>query len=431
MSRKMHWPSAINIAARALQMCSGMFGIYVFSRLFAINDFALWNWLFSIFVIITSQDFGLLSAMRVWLGREYAQHHIIRQQIIFIAGIFGVAIVLLFFIFSSGVYWLLQPTSTPTKDLLIHWVIFASTFSIFGTVCANALLAMINSGTLGAIEFIRSLAQLVIIGLIYFLGLDLISSALLYYLLLILYVPAIALIFFRSHKWSPIQLWGLAKTKFSEIFTTMGILIKNGILLWINQLAFVLILAPDVFYAGLLLSSDNVSTVTIINKLVGLYVGIFSAGLLPYFGLYVHRMTQEDNSWVLSDLKKAFLIIISIGISYTFMLLLFGQMFVFHWSGFVLDSPVLYGLAGLQAIILCLSVFMQLFFQGPRINFQIFPIVFLACVIRLLFLWIGSQSIGMYSIFISSILAYLTLVILMVFKLRSLLRKNSKWELMW
>ncbi|MBU3555946.1 lipopolysaccharide biosynthesis protein [Polynucleobacter sp. UB-Piko-W3] len=427
----MHWPSAINIAARILQMCSGLLSVYVFSRLFDINDFSLWNWLFSIFVIITSQDFGLLSAMRVWLGKEYAQQQLIKQQTIFMAGIMGMAVILTLLIVFMGIYWLVQVDPLPEKTVLVAWVIFASTFSILGTVCANALLAMLNSGAVGAIEFARSLAQLIVIGLIYFLDLDIISSALLYYLLLILYVPAIAIIFLYLHRWSPIQLWGLITTKFSEIFTTMGSLIRNGTLLWVNQLAFVLILAPDIFYAGLLLSNDDVSTVTILNKLVGLSVGIFSAGLLPYFGLYIHRMTKEDNSWIFGDVKKAFLIIILIGLSYMAGLLLFGEVFVFYWSGFTLDSPILYGLAGCQAIILCLAVYMQLFFQGPRTNFQILPIVLAACAIRLLFLWLGSESLGMYSIFISSILAYLTLIILMIFKLRSLLRQNTKWELMW
>jgi hypothetical protein len=164
---------------------------------------------------------------------------------------------------------------------------------------------------------------------------------------------------------------------------------------------------------------------------VGLSVGIFSAGLLPFFGAYIHRMTQEDNSWIFGDLKKAFSLIILIGLAYMVGLLFFGKAFVFYWSGFTLDSPILYSLAGCQAIILCLAVYMQLFFQGPRINFQILPFVFMACAIRLLFLWIGSQSLGMYSIFLSSILAYLSLVILMLFKLRSLLRQNTKWELMW
>lgn len=431
MFKKMHWISGINIAARALQMCSGMLGIYVFSRLFDIDDFSLWNWLFSIFVIITSQDFGLLSAMRVWLGKEYAQQKLIRQQIIFMAGTIGVTLILVLLIFGMVIYWLLGAHSLTTKDFLVGWVLFASTFSIFGTVCVNALLAMLNAGTVGVIDLSRSIAQLLIIGLIYFLELDLIKSALIYYLLLILYVPAIAIIFLHLHTWSPFKLWDLTKTRFSEVFTAMATLIKNGALLWVNQLAFVLILSPDIFYAGLLLSSDDVSTVTIINKLVGLSVGIFSAGLLPFFGAYIHRMAKEDNSWIFGDLKKAFLLISLIGLAYMAGLLLFGKVFVFYWSGFTLDSPILYSLAGCQAIILCLAVYMQLFFQGPRINFQILPFVFMACAIRLLFLWIGSQSLGMYSIFLSSILAYLSLVILMLFKLRSLLRQNTKWELMW
>jgi hypothetical protein len=429
MATKMYWPSTINIAARILQMCSGLLGVYVFSRLFDDNDFSLWNWLFSIFVIITSQDFGLLSAMRVWLGKEYAQQQPIRQQTIFLAGTLGVFLTLLLLIFGISIYLLLQKTNLTAKDFLVVWVLFASTFSIFGTVCINALLAMLNAGAVGVIEFARSLTQLLIIGLIYFLELDLILSALLYYLLLIIYVPAIAIIFMHLQKWSPIQLWKLTKTRFSEIFTTMGVLIRNGALLWVNQLAFVLILAPDIFYAGLILSSDDVSTVTILNKLVGLCVGLFSAGLIPYLGLYIHRMIQEDSSWIFKELKKTFLVIIFLGLSYTVGLLIFGKIFVFYWSGFILDSQILYGLAGSQAIVLCLAVYMQLFFQGPRINFQILPIVLIACAIRLLFLWLGSGSLGVYSIFISSILAYLTLIILMIFKLRSLFRHNTKWEL--
>lgn len=431
MHKKLHWPSTINIFARALGMLSGMFGVYVFSRLFTVDDFGIWNWLLSISVIVTSQDFGILSAMRVWLGKEYAQDNLAKQQTIFIAGIAGISVILLILIFGEGVYWLMHTKPLPTSILMVYWVLFTATFSILGTVCANALLAFLNSSVVGLIELTRSLMQILVICIIYFLHLDLLISVVIYYLLFILYVPVVFGALISLHNWKLKRIWLIGKEQWSEVFRAMISLIKNGALLWVNQLAFALILSADIFYAGLMLSNEDVSTATIINKLVGLGVGIFSAGLLPYFGLYVHRLAQQDTSWVRRELNKAFLFISIVGIAYTIGLLLLGKTFVLVWTGYTLDSRLIYSLAGLQFIVLCFVVYVQLFFQGPRMNFQILPIVLVACAIRLACLWGGYKSIGLYSIFISSIAANSLLIILMLYKLRLNMRCNQKMELMW
>ena len=430
MSNKLHLPSAINIGARVFGMLSGMFGIYVFSRLFNVDDFGIWSWLLSISVIVTSQDFGLLSAMRVWLGKEYAQNNQEKQQTIFLAGIAGVIAILIVLVIGEGVYWLADNKSLPNKTILVFWVLFTTTFSILGTVCANALLAFLSSGTVGAIELIRSILQILVICLIYLSSLDLSSSVMIYYLLFMLYVPIILTTLLFLQHWELKKLWLIATEKWMDIWQAMITIIKNGSLLWVNQLAFALILSADIFYAGLLLSNDDVSTVTIINKLVGLGVGILSAGLLPYFGLYVHRLAQKDTSWIQIEIRKAFFIIISLGLLYSIGLLLLGKGFISIWTGYQLDSPLLYLLAGVQFTVLSLMVYVQLFFQGPRINFQILPIVLVACVIRVAFLWGTYESIGLYTIFVSSIVANALLILLMLYKLRSNIRNTNELELM-
>jgi O-antigen/teichoic acid export membrane protein len=430
MSNKLHLPSVINIGARVLGMLSGMFGIYVFSRLFTVDDFGIWSWLLSISVIVTSQDFGLLSAMRVWLGKEYAQNNQDKQQTIFLAGITSVIAILMVLVIGEGIYWLADNRSLPNKTFLVFWVLFTTTFSILGTVCANALLAFLNSGVVGAIELIRSILQILAICLIYLLNLDLSSSVMIYYLLFVLYVPIIFIALLLLHQWELKKLWVIATERWIDVWQAMIVVIKNGALLWINQLAFALILSADIFYAGLLLSSDDVSTVTIINKLVGLGVGILSAGLLPYFGLYVHRLAQQETAWIQKELSKAFFIIISIGLIYTIGLLLLGKGFVAIWTGYRLDSTLLYALAGLQFTVLSFMVYVQLFFQGPRMNFQILPIVLMGCIVRLAFLWGTYESIGLYTIFISSIIANTLLILLMLNKLRSNIKNNNEVELM-
>lgn len=430
MHKKLHWPSAINILARVLGMFSGMLGVYVFSRLFSVEDFGIWSWLLSISVIATSQDFGIISAMRVWLGKEYAQNNLAKQQTIFIAGAVGVSAILCILIIGGGLYWLIHSKPLPPNTAMIYWVLFTATFSILGTVCANALLAFLNSSIVGLIEFTRSFMQILVICTIYFLHLNLSTSVFIYYLLFILYVPFVFGVLISLHNWELKKLWLLGKEQWSEVMRAMIDLIKNGALLWINQLAFALILSADIFYAGLLLSNEDTSTVTIINKLVGLGVGIFSAGLLPYFGLYVHRLAQQDTSWVRRELSMAFLLITIIGTAYTIGLLLLGKTFILAWTGYTLDSQALYFLAGMQFVVLCLVVYVQLFFQGPRMNLQILPIVLVACAIRLACLWSSYESVGLYIIFISSIAANALLIIFMLKKLRHNMKNNQKLELM-
>ncbi len=410
-------------------MVSALLGVYFFSRIFSITEFGFWSWLLSISVMVTSQDFGILSAMRVWLGKEYASDEDFKQKHIFVAGLMGVFVVLVIVVLGLVAY--LIRASSLESALLLCWVVLASVFSIFGTVAANALLAFLSAGSVGLIELLRSIAQIALILLAYHLdwGLDLTVGV--YYLPFVLYVPVVMGFLCFVHKWRLPAILRQGLKNFSTVLSMLWVLVKNGILLWVNQLAYVAILSADVFLGGIFLTEPDVATVAVINKLVGLGLGVVGAGLLPYFGLYVHKLAGQDSSWVRHELRKAVLSIGFVSVGYVLMLLIFGQPAVLAWTGFEIGSRILYVFAGLEFGVLSLLTYLQLYFQGPRLSLEILPFVLCASILRLVVLWLGVEGFGVLMIFVSSVLANGVLVLLLLRKLMRSIKDNKEMVLMW
>lgn len=428
--KKIHWASGVHIVARIMSMMSGLLGVYVFTRLFSIEQFGYWSWLLSVSVMITSQDFGILSAMRVWLGKEYASQNVTKQKSIVAAGLVGVSVIFISVLLGLLLYSV-QPEIRGNNLLLLSWVVLASVFSIFGTVAANTLLAFLQAGVVGLVELLRSIFQIVVIILSYFFSWDFNLTVGIYYSLFVLYVFVVIALLCFIKNWQLIDLLTECLQNAKNVFEALWSLVKNGLLLWANQLAYVTILSADVFLAGMLLTQSEVATVAVINKLVGLGVGLVGAGLLPYFGLYVHKLASEDASWVRAELKKAVKTIFFVGLVYTVALLCFGRQAIFIWSGFDIDSGVLYFMAGMQFGILSLLTYLQLYFQGPKLNFEILPIVFLACLIRLASLWLLVGDYGITTIFFSSVLSNGALALMMYLRLNRELRDGKNMVLMW
>lgn len=428
--KKIHWASGVHIAARVMSMISALLGVYIFTRLFSVEEFGYWSWLLSVSVMITSQDFGILSAMRVWLGKEYASQNETKQKSIFAAGFVGVSVIFILVLFGLLLY-AAQPEARGKTPLLIGWVILASVFSIFGTVAANALLAFLHAVAVGLIELLRSIFQIVVILLASLLGWDFQLTVGAYYSLFVVYVLIVIPLLCFINNWRFIDILSQGLRNLPDTFNTLWSLVKNGLLLWVNQLAYVTILSADVFLAGMFLTQSEVAAVAVINKLIGLGVGLVGAGLLPYFGLYVHKLSSHDSSWVRIELKKAITMICLVSFVYTVVLLYFGKYAIFIWSGFDIDSFILYLMAGLQFGTLSLLTYFQLYFQGPKLNLEILPIVLLACVIRVASLWLLVGDYGIQIIFFSSVLSNGALVFMLYRKLIRSLRDSKEMVLMW
>lgn len=428
--KKIHWVSAIHITARITGMVSALLSVYFFTRLFSVAEFGYWSWLLSVSVMITSQDFGILSAMRIWLGKEYATQNDANQKSIFAAGLVGILVVFIMVLLGLSLY-LAESGAREYNPLLLSWVVSASVFSIFGTVAANALLAFLHAGSVGLIELFRSIMQIVVIMLAYTFRLDLDLTIWIYYSLFVIYVPIVMLLLYITKKWGFLAILTQGLQNIPSTFNALWHLVKNGFLLWVNQLAYVTILSADVFVAGIFLAQNDVATVAVVNRLVNLGLGIVGAGLLPYFGLYVHKLANQDSSWVRLELRKAIVLIGLLGAVYTAILLLAGQRAVFAWTGLNINAAWLYFMAGLEFGILSLLTYLQLYFQGPRLSFKILPIVFFACAIRLAALWILIDDYGIPIIFISSVLANGALALMLYRKLILSIKNNEKMVLMW
>ena len=142
-------------------------------------------------------------------------------------------------------------------------------------------------------------------------------------------------------------------------------------------------------------------------------------------------MAGQDVSWINQELRKAIRVISSLGMIYLIGLLLFGESFILAWSGFEIESHLLFITAGLQFTTLSLLAYIQLYFQSPRLMLEVLPLVGIACALRVCSMWIGSESLGVLIIFGSSVLANGFLVALLYKKLLILVKNNRELVSLW
>lgn len=399
--------SVINVAGRLVAIFSTFLSVFLLGRLFSVEEFGLWTWLFSIFGLINAQDFGFIAAMRVKLGRAFAASDAEGQRLWFAAGL------LLTLITISGIFlsylafgkYLGNSSDGNGRYYATLLVVFCSLFTVLGMCFCHALMAFLESAWVGFAEGLRALFQVMSIYVAYELKLDFGAALCLFYVVTALYTPFVAWVFMRQRAWQFCQLWAVLINRCSEIKASNIVLLREGWPLWLSQLGLALLAISDVFLAGLFLPEDEVAYVNVIARLVLLGVGIVGASLIPATGYFVSSLKSWDRGLVVRRVGLTILCFSALGFSYSLFLWFFGSDLVRWWSTLEIDLAAPFLMAGVLFAAMTSVALMQVFIQFSSYCRAILPWLFASILCKVGFTALLVSWFGYAGVFYASFIA--------------------------
>lgn len=405
--------SLLNIVGRVVSILSTFVSIFLLGRMYGASDFGYWTWLFAIFSLVTAQDFGFISAMRVRIGQAILVDDSLEQKQLFIVALMMslvVAIVLL------GV-GLTYVGSDSQKGFDVLLVLTSSLITVVGYCAAQGSAAYLQSGWIGVAESLRGVMQISVILCSKMLALDFRFTLLLFYFFSAMYTPFVIVVFLKSRDWKFAELIEILKNS-PRRGTWIGVqLLKDGSYLWLMQIGLAFLTLSDVFIAGILMPDDEVAVVNAITRIVLVAVGFVMAAMTPVMGHFVAKIAELDPSLVWRRYSLAATGLALIGVIYGIFLYFFGPMVVQFWANLSVGSSYALVIAGLLFSVIGLVFLLQTFMQMAIFARAILPFLIIAGILKLTLPYFMVPIAGYGGIFLSSFMVNLTFVLIATFML--------------
>lgn len=405
--------SLLNIVGRIVSILSTFFSIYLLGRFFNPSEFGYWTWLFSIFSLITAQDFGFVAAMRVRLGQAFASGDDLAQKQLF-ATAFCMTLVVSFSLMLLAAL-LLGEASSKTVEILI--VIAASLITVIGYCASQGSVAYLESGWIGIAESLRGAFQILVIFCAKYLGLDFSLTLILFYIFTALYTPFITLVFLRSRQWHVRELVHAFMGNLQSSVQQGLSLLKKGSYLWLMQIGLAVLSLSDVFIAGLLVSDDEVAVVNAIVRLVLVAVGFVMAAMTPVMGHFVAKLDVLDRDTVWQRYSAAAGVLTLIGTVYGIFLYQFGPIIIELWANLSVDSSYVLIIAGLLFSVIGLVILLQTFMQLPVFTKAVLPLLVTSGLLKLALPYVLVPITGYAGVLLGSFIVNLAFVVIVTFML--------------
>lgn len=407
---KLYLVAFANTLVKALGIITSVVAVYVLSHTLTINEFGMWAWLLSVCTIVTAQDFGVISAMRIEIGKQIASQNIQRQDQLLITTFFGVFFILCVAVLILGFLFFniekLPALQAPYS--LFSIVVLIALFSLFGTVSANALLAFLKEEAVAKLDFSRNILQLSAVGVIFFLQLSFEWAVLAYFLPYAIYALVGIYFVLEARTWSLAEFFRQLAANLSDVIQDFTSLFKEGIPLWVMQLSSILFVGSELVYVGFFADQATIGTTAILQRYINIAIGFTAASIMPFVGHYaakIHSSSKEDLAWLQSKSSLKLKIIASVGCLYTLILVLFGSKITYLWSGQSLEAPLLFLLVGMMFTVTGMNSLFQLFYQSKKVYVPVIIAQLSCSLIKLAGIALLFNVLAMMGIWISFLIA--------------------------
>ncbi|QWD33994.1 hypothetical protein AOC06_01610 [Polynucleobacter paludilacus] len=423
MSKALLHGASANLLARVSGLAASFLNIFLLGRLLNIADFGLWAWLFAIYSLITSQDFGYISAMRVRIGRHIQTEKSQQQRLLYTAALLMTIFVLVVVIFGIFGYSFIFGNSTE-EERLRNLAIFCSSATILGTVSAQALLAHLHTAIVGLVETLRSIIQIIIYALAYFFNWSLTSLVFCFFITCLIYIPLVTKLYLSTTRWQFSEIYFTAKNHWAQLKSIGLTLCKEGWILWVVQIGMTMLIGSDVYLSGFFLEPQDVAKVNIISRFQLLGVGLLAAALTPVIAGFVVQVESVDKRLATKKINAAYLIFLGVGFLYSAVFFSWGQSLSMLWGHIEIDYPIVFVLSGLLLFLTLSTTLMQIFLQFPMVSVRLGPWLISIIVLKIFLSGWLTALYGYIGIFMASIVAVSIFLILS----HSLILKQGIYE---
>ncbi|QWD14746.1 hypothetical protein G6702_01660 [Polynucleobacter paneuropaeus] len=431
-SQKLFLISATNVAIRAMGIVGSVAAIYVLSRALDASQFGMWSWLFSIATLITSQDLGVISAMRIELGKLGAkqdgddlknQQNQLLLSVIQGLQVMSTLVVLALVLASYGVV-ALHAIKAPYT--LFAVVVVIACFSLFGTISANALLAFLKEDQVVLLDFCRNLMQLGSVACIYFLQVNLDLAVLIFFAPYALYSVVGLYLLLKVQQWSFVDFVFAFGNGFQKRCTDFLSLFKLGLPLWAIQLGAIVFSGSELIYVGFFTDDATIGTTAILQRYVNIAIGFTAASTIPFLGHYarrIHQNSSEDRLWLRQKSNLKLGAVLLIGLAYSMLLVSFGQQITEIWSGQIVENHILYLLIGAVFTVTAMNIIFQLFYQSNKVYVPVIAAMVFCGLIKLFGIYLLLNYFQMIGIWMSFLLGNMLFLFFNFFYVRKTLLK--------
>jgi len=414
MSKSLLQGASANLLARVSGLTASFLNIFLLGRLLNITDFGLWAWLFAIYSLITSQDFGYISSMRVRIGRNIQTEKSEQQRVLYTTALLMTFFVLIVVALGVLGYSLVLGTSTEEEHLR-NLAILCSSATILGTVSAQALLAHLHTAIVGLVETLRSVIQIVIYTLAYFFHWSLTTLVFCFFITCLLYIPLVTRLYLSITRLDFSIICFTAKNHWTQIKSTGLTLCKEGSILWIIQIGMTMLIGSDVYLSGFFLEPQDIAKVNIISRFQLLGVGLLAAALTPVIASFVVQVGSVDKKLVIRKINAAYLIFLGIGLLYAAVFFSWGESLSMLWGHIEIDRPIVFALSGLLLFLTLSTTLMQIFLQFSVVSARLGPWLMAIIILKIFLTGWFSASYGYIGIFMASVIAVSIFLILAYF----------------
>ena len=391
-----------NVLARSAGLVASFLNVFLLGRLFNASEFGLWAWLFSIFILVTSQDFGYISAMRVQIGGTLKSETPSEQKILYgTAFLMTLAVVASAFV-GVTVYSLIWNESS-SDPLLRNLAILCSVTTILGTVSAQALLANLHTAMIALIEAARSIIQILIFTLAYFFNWDLKILVFCFFFTSILYVPLVGKIYVMTTGWGFKEILLTVKGNLQKVRVTAVKLLQDGWILWITQIGMTMLISSDVYLSGFFLGDEDIAKVNVVTRFQLLGVGILGAALTPIIAHFVVQVGDVSKKNAQNKILLGYFFFFFIGLFYALIFTTWGQTLAQLWSHVDVNKPLVFAYSGVLFFLMLSVTLMQIFLQFSVISKALAPWLALLIAIKIGLSQYLVSNYGYIGIFMASI----------------------------
>lgn len=414
------------IVGRATSIGAALVSVGVFSRLLSTTDFGAWMVLLAFFTLLTSQDLGVCSSLRVRLARHQLAGNDAEAKADFLTVLWGLITVVATCCVVM-VLWRPSPSvlGIPSSYAEATYCIFAcGLLQLVSAAVWHSMYAYLEANLVGGMDALRSLGQICAAGVAWVVHPDFFFAAMIFYLPWLLYAPTAYRIFTRRRGWRSdfAQLtWAVTLRgvrRFGEIFV-------GGLKLWALQLLMLALTATDVVMTGRFLSLESAAEVSVVLRLLNVAVGFLSVVMTSFLGTYAHEFGRGNTAWIRRALKLQMLSVGGLSFVVMIGLLTVGHAVVLAWTGRSVDDVWLFFWCGLSFTAYSLVIVLQTPFQGTASVSKVIMPLLLFAGLKVSLAYLLSRSFGAVGIMAGGCIANFGAGIVLAVQLRALIRAQT------
>jgi O-antigen/teichoic acid export membrane protein len=414
------------VVGRIMSMFSSLVIVAMFSRLFSAGEFGVWMVLLSLFTAITSQDLGVSSSLRIRLAKFQLDKENLQAQMEFFSVLSGFLVIALILILII-VFTRLSPAyfGVPNSYSVSIYIVFASAFiSLSSSAVMHGMYAYLEGDLVALMDTLRSIAQLISAVIAYFMHLNFIISAIIFYLPWLAHLIVSLMVFVQRRGWdmSNILRYSVISSNGRKSFYKIFI---AGVPMFVFQCLIVVFISSDVLLSGSFVSVTKAGDISLVMRIVNIVAGLVGVVMFSYVGAYGIELRRGNIVWIKKSLKINIIIILMASLSGAIILFFGGKYAILLWTKKILLDRWLYLLSGCYLVVICCgNVLQTLYSSTGSVRPLIIPFILLA-IVKIIASYFVSKIYGINGIVAVSVFVNSLAGFVMVYEMKNLFEYYS------